>query len=172
MSLPIYYTAYTPCFRREAGAYGKETRGLQRIHQFDKVEMVKFTTPETSYVEHESLLENAETVLQALGLVYRVIQHCTVELSFAAAKCYDIEVWAPAGEGIWRCLLVVTLRHFRHVVQIYDTVLKQVRNLSSFILLTRQVLHCQEWSLHFLRRIRMRMEQFGYLLYCSHIWVV
>ena len=96
--LPIYYTAYTPCFRREAGAYGKETRGLQRIHQFDKVEMVKFTTPETSYAEHESLLENAEKVLQALGLVYRVVQHCTVELSFAAAKCYDIEVWAPARE--------------------------------------------------------------------------
>ena len=96
--LPIYYTAYTPCFRREAGAYGKDTRGLQRIHQFDKVEMVKFTTPETSYAEHETLLENAESVLQALGLVYRVIQHCTVELSFAAAKCYDIEVWAPARE--------------------------------------------------------------------------
>ena len=96
--LPIYYTAYTPCFRREAGAYGKETRGLQRIHQFDKVEMVKFTTPETSYAEHETLLENAESVLQALGLPYRVVQHCTVELSFAAAKCYDIEVWAPAGE--------------------------------------------------------------------------
>lgn len=96
--LPIYYTAYTPCFRREAGAYGKDTRGLQRIHQFDKVEMVKFTTPETSYAEHESLLENAERVLQALGLVYRVVQHCTVELSFAAAKCYDIEVWAPARE--------------------------------------------------------------------------
>ncbi len=96
--LPIYYTAYTPCFRREAGAYGKDTRGLQRIHQFDKVEMVKFTTPETSYSEHESLLEDAESVLQALGLAYRVVQHCTVELSFAAAKCYDIEVWAPAGE--------------------------------------------------------------------------
>ena len=96
--LPIYYTAYTPCFRREAGAYGKDTRGLQRIHQFDKVEMVKFTTPETSYAEHETLLANAESVLQALGLLYRVVQHCTVELSFAAAKCYDIEVWAPTGE--------------------------------------------------------------------------
>ena len=96
--LPIYYTAYTPCFRREAGAYGKDTRGLQRIHQFDKVEMVKFTTPETSYAEHETLLTNAESVLQALGLPYRVVQHCTVELSFAAAKCYDIEVWAPARE--------------------------------------------------------------------------
>ncbi len=94
--LPIFYTAYTPCFRREAGAYGKDTRGLQRIHQFDKVEMVKFTTPETSYEEHETLLANAESVLQALGLVYRVVQHCTVELSFAAAKCYDIEVWSPA----------------------------------------------------------------------------
>lgn len=96
--LPIYYTAYTPCFRREAGAYGKDTRGLQRIHQFDKVEMVKFTIPETSYMEHKSLLANAESVLQALGLSYRVVQHCTVELSFAAAKCYDIEVWAPARE--------------------------------------------------------------------------
>ncbi len=96
--LPIYYTAYTPCFRREAGAYGKDTRGLQRIHQFDKVEMVKFTTPETSYAEHESLLENAESVLQALGLAYRVVQHCTVELGFSAAKCYDIEVWSPAGQ--------------------------------------------------------------------------
>jgi len=97
-ALPIYYTAYTPCFRREAGAYGKDTRGLQRIHLFDKVEMVKFTTPETSYAEHESLLANAESVLQALGLPYRVVQHCTVELSFAAAKCYDIEVWAPARQ--------------------------------------------------------------------------
>lgn len=96
--LPIYYTAYTPCFRREAGAYGRDTRGLQRIHQFDKVEMVKFTTPESSYEEHETLLANAESVLQALGLPYRVVQHCTGELSFAAAKCYDIEVWAPARE--------------------------------------------------------------------------
>ena len=96
--LPIYYTAYTPCFRREAGAYGKDTRGLQRLHQFDKVEMVKFTAPDTSYAEHESLLANAESVLQALGLPYRVVQHCTVELSFAAAKCYDIEVWAPVGQ--------------------------------------------------------------------------
>ena len=97
-ALPIYYTAYTPCFRREAGAYGKDTRGLQRIHQFDKVEMVKFTTPETSYAEHETLLTNAESVLQALGLPYRVVQHCTVELGFSAAKCYDIEVWAPARQ--------------------------------------------------------------------------
>ena len=93
--LPIYYVAYTPCFRREAGSYGRETRGLQRLHQFDKVEMVKFTLPEKSYDEHEALLRDAEDVLQALGLPYRVIQHCSVELSFAAAKCYDLELWAP-----------------------------------------------------------------------------
>ncbi len=96
--LPIYYTAYTPCFRREAGSYGRETRGLQRLHQFDKVEMVKFTLPETSYDEHESLLSDAESVLQVLGLPYRVIQHCTADLSFAAAKCYDLELWSPMDE--------------------------------------------------------------------------
>ena len=97
--LPIYYVAYTPCFRREAGSYGRETRGLQRLHQFDKVEMVKFTLPEKSYDEHEALLRDAEDVLQALGLPYRVIQHCSVELSFAAAKCYDIELWAPVDQN-------------------------------------------------------------------------
>ncbi len=97
--LPIYYVAYTPCFRREAGSYGRETRGLQRLHQFDKVEMVKFTLPEESYDEHERLLRDAEDVLQALGLPYRVIQHCSVELSFAAAKCYDIELWAPVDQN-------------------------------------------------------------------------
>ena len=96
--LPIYYVAYTPCFRREAGSYGRETRGLQRLHQFDKVEMVKFTLPEKSYDEHEVLLRDAEDVLQALGLPYRVIQHCSVELSFAAAKCYDLELWAPVDQ--------------------------------------------------------------------------
>ncbi len=85
--LPICYTAYTPCFRREAGSYGKDTRGLVRIHQFDKVEMVKFVKPETSYDELESLLAQAEDVLQALNLRYRVLELCTAELSFAAAKC-------------------------------------------------------------------------------------
>jgi seryl-tRNA synthetase len=98
--LPIYYTAYTPCFRREAGTYGKDTRGLIRIHQFDKVEMVKFVKPETSYDELETLLNNATEVLQLLKLPYRVISLCTGDLSFAAAKCYDIEVWA-AGLGKW-----------------------------------------------------------------------
>jgi len=96
--LPIYYTAYTPCFRREAGAYGKDTRGLVRIHQFDKVEMVKFVKPETSYEEHEKLTANAEEVLQLLGLPYRVVSLATGDLSFAAAKCYDLEVYAMGME--------------------------------------------------------------------------
>lgn len=94
--LPILHTAYSPCFRREAGSAGKDTRGLLRVHQFDKVEMVKFTTPETSAEEHEKLTANAETVLQKLGLHYRVIELCTGDLGFSAAKCYDIELWAPA----------------------------------------------------------------------------
>jgi len=98
--LPVYYTAYTPCFRREAGTYGKDTRGLIRIHQFDKVEMVKFVKPETSYDELETLLQNAEEVLQLLELPYRVLSLATGDLSFAAAKCYDIEVWAD-GLGKW-----------------------------------------------------------------------
>ncbi|MFQ5651829.1 MAG: serine--tRNA ligase [bacterium] len=93
--LPIKYTAYTPCFRREAGSYGKDTRGLVRIHQFDKVEMVKFVKPGSSYDELDALLAEAEEVLQLLQLPYRVLELCTADLSFAAAKCYDIEVWAP-----------------------------------------------------------------------------
>ena len=98
--LPICLTAYTPCFRKEAGAAGKETRGLIRLHQFDKVEMVKFVDPATSYDELETLVANAEDVLQRLGLPYRVIELCTGDLSFAAAKCYDIELWAP-GQNAW-----------------------------------------------------------------------
>ncbi|NQU38522.1 MAG: serine--tRNA ligase [Lentisphaerae bacterium] len=98
--LPIYLTAYTPCFRKEAGAAGKDTRGLIRLHQFDKVEMVKFVTPESSYDELETLVANAEDVLQRLGLPYRVLELCTGDLSFAAAKCYDIELWAP-GQDAW-----------------------------------------------------------------------
>jgi seryl-tRNA synthetase len=98
--LPIKYVAYSPCFRRESGSYGKDTRGLLRVHQFNKIELVKFTTPETSYEELESLTRQAETILQVLGLHYRVVELCTGDLSFAAAKCYDIEIWAP-GEGKW-----------------------------------------------------------------------
>src|SRR5574341_287774 len=96
--LPIYYTAYTPCYRREAGTYGRETKGLIRIHQFDKVELVKFVKPETSYAELEKLVANAEEVLRLLELPYRVRLLCTGDLSFAAAKCSDLEVWAH-GQG-------------------------------------------------------------------------
>jgi len=97
--LPVYLTAYTPCFRREAGAAGRDTRGLIRVHQFDKIELVKFVEPATSYHELESLVKNAETILQELGLTYRVLQLCSGDLSFAAAKCYDIELWAPGHNG-------------------------------------------------------------------------
>jgi seryl-tRNA synthetase len=99
--LPIYYASYTPCFRREAGSYGKDTRGLIRQHQFNKVELVKFVTPENSYNELESLTRNAEEVLKRLGLPYRVVSLCTGDLGFAAAKTYDIEVWFPA-QGKYR----------------------------------------------------------------------
>ena len=95
-NLPINYVGYSPCFRRESGSYGKDTRGLLRVHQFNKVELVKFTSQETSYNELESLTLQAESVLQKLGLHYRTIELCTGDLSFSAAKCYDIEIWAPA----------------------------------------------------------------------------
>lgn len=99
--LPIYYTAFTPCFRSEAGSYGKDTRGLIRQHQFNKVELVKFAKPETSYDELETLLTNAEVILQLLELPYRVITLCTGDLGFSAAKTYDIEVWMPS-QGVYR----------------------------------------------------------------------
>jgi seryl-tRNA synthetase len=100
-SLPLYYTAYTPCFRKEAGSYGSETRGLVRQHQFNKVELVKFTVPETSYDELEKLLLDAEEVLKRLKIPYRVVSLCTGDLGFSAAKTYDIEVWL-AGQGVFR----------------------------------------------------------------------
>jgi seryl-tRNA synthetase len=97
-ALPIKLVGYCPSFRREAGSYGKETRGIFRVHQFDKVELVKFVTPESSYDELESLLVCAEKILQLLGLPYRVVLLCSGDLSFAASMCYDLEVWAPAEE--------------------------------------------------------------------------
>jgi len=99
--LPILYTAYTPCFRSEAGSYGKDTRGLIRQHQFNKVELVKFAKPETSYDELETLLNNAEAILNYLEIPYQVINLCTGDLGFSAAKTYDIEVWMPA-QGVYR----------------------------------------------------------------------
>ena len=107
--LPVRYVAYTPCFRREAGSYGRDTRGLMRLHQFDKVELVKFVRPGTSYDELEALLADAEEVIQSLGIEYRILRLCTGELSFAAAKCYDIEVWAP---GIERWLEVSSCSNY------------------------------------------------------------
>jgi len=98
--LPIYYTAYSACFRREAGSYGKDTKGLIRVHQFDKVEMVKFVRPQDSYDELEKLVANAEAVLQALGLPYRVVLLPTGDISFAASKCYDLEAYA-SGTDSW-----------------------------------------------------------------------
>jgi len=98
--LPINYVAYSACFRREAGSYGKDTRGFLRLHQFNKVELVKFVTPDSSYEALEALTNQAETILQTLGLHYRVLALSTGDLSFAAAKCYDLEVWAP-GEKQW-----------------------------------------------------------------------
>ncbi|HTZ17562.1 MAG TPA: serine--tRNA ligase [Dissulfurispiraceae bacterium] len=99
--LPLYYTAYTPCFRREAGSYGKDVRGLIRQHQFNKVELVKFSKPEDSYSELEKLTADAEDILQRLGLPYRVIVLCTGDMGFSSAKTYDIEVWLP-GQNRYR----------------------------------------------------------------------
>lgn len=99
--LPISLTAYTPCFRAEAGSHGKDVRGLIRQHQFQKVELVKFVAPEQSYAEHEALTAHAEAVLQALGLPYRVMNLCAGDLGFSAAKTYDLEVWLP-GQGVYR----------------------------------------------------------------------
>ncbi len=96
--LPLRYTAYTPCFRREAGSYGKDTRGLIRLHQFNKVELVAFTTPDRSYEELERLTGHAESILQGLNLPYRVITLCTGDMGFSAAKTYDIEVWLPSQQ--------------------------------------------------------------------------
>lgn len=97
--LPIYHCAYTPCFRREAGSYGKDTRGLIRLHQFNKVELVKLVRPEKSAEEHEAIVQNAEAILQALKLPYRVMELCTGDLGFGAAKCYDLEVWLPSSQA-------------------------------------------------------------------------
>lgn len=111
--LPKKYAAFSGCFRREAGSYGKDTRGLSRLHQFNKVEMVQFTSPEESYDIHEKLLKDAEDILQALGLHYRVLSLCSGDLSFAAAKCYDIEVWAPGSDKYFEVSSVSNFEDFQ-----------------------------------------------------------
>jgi len=108
--LPIKYCCYSACFRREAGSYGKDTRGMVRVHQFDKVELVKIVREEESAAEHEKLVADAERVLQGLGLHYRVLLLCRGDMSFAAARCYDIELWAP---GLDRFLEVSSCSNFR-----------------------------------------------------------
>ena len=100
-SLPICYAAYSACFRREAGSHGKDVKGMTRVHQFQKVELVKFSTPEASYDEHEKLVADAENILQQLKLPYRVVSLCTGDLGFSASKCYDLEVWLP-GQKAYR----------------------------------------------------------------------
>ncbi|PIQ89654.1 MAG: serine--tRNA ligase [Candidatus Omnitrophica bacterium CG11_big_fil_rev_8_21_14_0_20_42_13] len=109
--LPVKFAAYTACFRREAGSYGKDTKGLMRVHQFDKVELVKFVRPDDSYQELESLLGNAEEVLKLLKIPYRVIMLSTGDLSFSASKCYDIEAYAP---GMDRWLEVSSCSNFEN----------------------------------------------------------
>jgi len=99
--LPIYYTAYTPCFRKEAGSYGKDMKGIVRLHQFNKVELVKLVHPDTSYDEHEKLLKDACSILEKLGLHYRIVVLSSGDMSFASAKTYDIEVWHPGGDRYW-----------------------------------------------------------------------
>ena len=99
--LPVRYAAYSSCFRREKGSYGRETKGLTRLHQFQKVELVKLATPEQAEAEHEALTRDAEKVLQTLGLPYRVVELCAADLGFSARRCYDLEVWL-AGQKMWR----------------------------------------------------------------------
>ncbi len=109
-ALPIKLTAHTPCFRSEAGSYGKDTRGMIRQHQFDKVEMVQIVHPERSYEALEEITGHAEVILQRLGLPYRVVVLCTGDIGFAAAKTYDLEVWLPAHERLSRNLVVLQYR--------------------------------------------------------------
>jgi len=130
--LPIYHTAYTPCFRKEAGSAGRDTRGLIRQHQFNKVELVKFVKPEDSYDELESLLENAEEVLKRLKIPYRVVQLCSGDLTASSAKTYDIEVWMPSYD---RYLEISSCSNFegyqarRANIRYRDTETKKVENL-------------------------------------------
>ncbi len=130
--LPINYVAYSPCFRRESGSYGKDTRGLLRVHQFNKVELVKFSTPETSLSELEKITNQAESILKKLNLKYRVVELCTGDLSFSAAKCYDLEIWAP-GEEKWlevsSCSNFQSLQAIRGNIRYRKTVDKKVEFL-------------------------------------------
>ena len=131
-NLPVCYAAYTPCFRREAGSYGKETKGLTRVHQFDKVELVKFVMPETSYDELEKLAANAETVLQLLELPYRVVALCTGDLGFSSAKTYDLEAFSHGTNGwleVSSCSNFEDFQARRANIRTRDPVTKKVRSV-------------------------------------------
>ncbi|HEY6108226.1 MAG TPA: aminoacyl--tRNA ligase-related protein, partial [Gemmatimonadales bacterium] len=131
--LPFGHTAYTPCFRREAGAAGKDTRGLLRVHQFDKVELVRFVRPADSQPEHERLTGHAEAVLQRLELPYRVVLLAAGDTGFAAAKTYDLEVWAP-GVGAWlEVSSSSSFTDFRRGARVFATARPRARNRSSCI---------------------------------------
>jgi len=129
--LPIYHVAYSACFRSEAGSAGRDTRGLIRQHQFDKVELVKFVKPGTSYDELEKLVDNAEEVLRRLELPYRVVMMCTADVGFAAAKKYDPEVWMPSYGRYVEISSCSTLRTFRQGELISVTGLSREQNLST-----------------------------------------
>lgn len=128
--LPVNYTAYSACFRREAGSYGKDSKGFLRVHQFNKVEMVKIVKPETSYDELEKITNDAEDVLKALKIPYRILMLCTGDLSFSAAKCYDIETWSPA-ENKWleasSCSNFVDFQARRASIRFRDTETKKLK---------------------------------------------
>lgn len=113
LDLPQKFVSYSPCFRREAGSYGKDTKGLQRVHQFNKVEMVRLVHPEQSYQALEEMLQDAEDILQALGLHYRIVSLCTGDLSFASAKTYDLEVWAPGSQKYYEVSSVSNFEDFQ-----------------------------------------------------------
>ena len=119
--LPLKYCAFTPCFREEAGSAGRDTRGLIRVHQFDKVEMVKYSKPEESYADLEAMVEDAENILQLLGLPYRVISLCTGDIGFSAAKTYDLEVWLPSYNGYKEISSCSNCTDFRRVAPTSST---------------------------------------------------
>jgi seryl-tRNA synthetase len=167
--LPLRYCAFSPCFRREAGAAGKDTRGLLRVHQFHKVELVKFVPPASSWDELESLTADAEALLQGLELPYRVALLAAGDLSFAAAKCYDLEVWSPGVEGS-RCPLVATSWIFKRVG--LASASRDPPGAVSSIRSTARLWRCRgSWSPSW-RTIRPPTGASAFQHYYGHIWTI
>ena len=132
-NLPVKYAGYSACFRREAGSYGKDSKGFLRVHQFNKVEMVKFVKPETSYDELEKLVQDAEDILQALKIPYRILMLCTGDLSFSAAKCYDIETWSPAENRWLEASSCSNLKISKLAAHQLDTEKRAIKSLNLYI---------------------------------------